>query len=90
MLSLWLWSCADPLSFVVCVCVMVTAAVLCLPACFSPSGWFLFICFILLLKRPILTHAVSVALHMILNLVFKLCDLNGDDCTENNFHFFFN
>ncbi len=29
--------------------------------------------------------AVSVALHMILNLFFKLYDLNGDNCTKNIF-----
>ncbi len=34
-------------------------------------------------------HAVSVALHMLLNNFFKLYDLNGDDCTENDFHLFF-
>ncbi len=25
---------------------------------------------------------------MLLNIFFKLYDLNGDDCTENNFHIF--
>ncbi len=41
-----LQSCADLLFYVVCVCVCVMSArtaVLCLPVCFSPSGWFLFI-----------------------------------------------
>ncbi len=43
--SLCLQSCADPLSFVClmsCEFMFDCAPVFCLPACFSPSGWFLF------------------------------------------------
>ncbi len=49
------------------VCVMLTATVLCLPACFSPSKWFLFIfVFILLLKTRfpcIWVLAISLLTH---------------------------
>ncbi len=27
---------------------------------------------------------------LFMNYIFKLYDLNGDDCTANNFHIFFN
>ncbi len=33
---------------------------------------------------------VSSLKHMLLRYFVKLYDLNGDDCTENNFHIFFN
>ncbi len=50
--SLCLQSCADPLSYIVSVSCWLCSSLMpaCLLVCFSPSGWFMFFCLILLLK----------------------------------------
>ncbi len=51
---------------------------------------FVFALFLTLIFYVQHQHAVSAALHMLLNYFFKLYDLNEDDCIENSFHIFFN
>ncbi len=54
-LASWcLQSCGD--LFFLRVCVMLTTAVLCLPACFPPSGWFLLLFVLFYYQIPIFLH----------------------------------